>query len=188
MKRTKRRVPHISILRCRHGAKARPLRQSQIEKNVRPYTLAGVPQASLLRPGFSKQHKSTGAPYFAVSSRRVGSKIYPSHLSRDSMRRTILLATLFLAPVLAAAQSQPRQIQQFTEGWRSSSPTRPAPNPPHSTTPPGNPSPSRMTGASPAPSTRTPPVAPPEASSPPASAGTAARSPCKNSIQRNASS
>jgi beta-galactosidase len=34
------------------------------------------------------------------------------------MRRTILLATILLAPVLAAAQSQPRQILQFTEGWR----------------------------------------------------------------------
>ncbi|HWW98409.1 MAG TPA: glycoside hydrolase family 2 TIM barrel-domain containing protein, partial [Edaphobacter sp.] len=34
------------------------------------------------------------------------------------MRRTILLATLFFAPVLAAAQSHPRQIQQFTTDWR----------------------------------------------------------------------
>jgi hypothetical protein len=188
MKRTERRVPHISILRCGHRAKARPLLPISNREECTTMHLGRVPQVSLLRPGFSKQHKSTGAPSFAVSSRRVGSKIYPSNLSRDSMRRTILLATLLLAPVLAAAQSQPRQIQQFTEGWRSSSPTHPAPNPPHSTTPPGNPSPSRMTGASPAPSTRTLPVAPPEASSPPASAGTAARSPCKNSIPRNASS
>ena len=34
------------------------------------------------------------------------------------MHRTFLLATLLLAPVLAAAQSHPRQIQQFTTGWR----------------------------------------------------------------------
>jgi beta-galactosidase len=33
------------------------------------------------------------------------------------MRRTILLATLLFAPLLAAAQ-HPRQIQQFTEDWR----------------------------------------------------------------------
>src|SRR5258705_6488260 len=68
--------------------------------------------------GSPKQHKNPGAPSFAVSPRRVGRKIYPSHLSRDSMHRKFLLATLLLAPVLASAQSHPRQIQQFTTGWR----------------------------------------------------------------------
>jgi beta-galactosidase len=34
------------------------------------------------------------------------------------MRRTILLATLLFAPVFAAAQSHPREIQQFTADWR----------------------------------------------------------------------
>ena len=34
------------------------------------------------------------------------------------MRRTILLLLLLLAPVLATAQSHPRQIQQFTTNWR----------------------------------------------------------------------
>jgi beta-galactosidase len=34
------------------------------------------------------------------------------------MRRTILLATLLFAPVFAAAQSHPREIQQFTTDWR----------------------------------------------------------------------
>jgi beta-galactosidase len=34
------------------------------------------------------------------------------------MRRTFLLATLLFAPVLATAQSSPRQIQQFAADWR----------------------------------------------------------------------
>jgi beta-galactosidase len=34
------------------------------------------------------------------------------------MRRTILLATLLLAPIFVIAEPQPRQIQQFTTDWR----------------------------------------------------------------------
>jgi beta-galactosidase len=34
------------------------------------------------------------------------------------MRRTLLLVTVLFAPILAAAQSHPRQIQQFTTDWR----------------------------------------------------------------------
>jgi beta-galactosidase len=82
------------------------------------------------------------------------------------MRRTILLATLLLAPFLAAAQSRLRQIQQFTTGWRFQQSDAPGAQSPTFDDSAWMPVTLPTTGASAAPSKKTPPAAPPEASSP----------------------